>query len=182
MATSKLSTQVTIPVHWEPARPALNRYLSDLARAVNTVEWNVVKKASSTVQNNTAAYVSDADLVFPAAASTKYTFRGVLFFDTSATADFKFQLAGPASPTLLRFQHTVVIPGGSALSSIAVDSAYSTSVAVTGAGTSGGYVQFDGILHNGTTAGEVALQWAQNTADASNTTVLAGSYLEWMRI
>jgi len=60
-----------------------------------------------------------------------------------------------------------------------MDLAYPGSTSLTGAGTIGGYVEMDLIVNTPAT-GTFAFQWAQQTSDASDTTVLAGSYLEYM--
>jgi hypothetical protein len=62
-----------------------------------------------------------------------------------------------------------------------VKTAFSQSTSIAGAGTTGGFVEINGIIHNGVNGGVVRFQWAQDTLDASNTTVLSGSYLEWMQ-
>jgi hypothetical protein len=63
-----------------------------------------------------------------------------------------------------------------------MDTALPGSTSLTGTGTTGGFVQFMSILHNGANAGYFRLQWAQNTSDAGNTTVLSGSYIDYVTI
>jgi hypothetical protein len=170
----------SVPGIWQVARSIIQSRLDAIARNVNQLEWVTVKKDADETVSSDSTYSDDADLTFPAAASSKYAFRIVVFFDTSAAADFKYQIQGPASPTLVRMEVKHIIAGGTAYAGQVVQTAFATSVAVAGGGTTGGFVEVNGILHNGTTADEVVFQWAQNTSDASNTTVRAGSYLEWM--
>ena len=60
-----------------------------------------------------------------------------------------------------------------------VDTAFSQSRSVIGTGgTTGGHVNGTILLQNGSNGGVVHFQWAQNTSDAADTTVLAGSYME----
>jgi hypothetical protein len=41
--------------------------------------------------------------------------------------------------------------------------------------------QLNFTVENGANAGNLELQWAQNTTDASAATVLAGSTIEWLK-
>ena len=53
---------------------------------------------------------------------------------------------------------------------------------VTGAGSTGGFLDMDITWQNGANAGTFALQWAQNSSGGNATTVRAGSYLEYMTL
>jgi hypothetical protein len=114
------------------------------------------------------------------AANTKYTIRCNIFFDTAATPDFKYAMTGPASPTMVRTVRRTIDPSAQTTESVAVDTAATGSVSVaSGTGTTGGHVTMETIWQNGSNAANWTFQWAQNTSDASNTTVLAGSYCEY---
>jgi len=141
--------------------------------------WNTVVKATDeTIQSDTTLD-ADAALVFPMLANTKYAVRGFVLFDTGATGDFKWRHAGPAAPTLVRIHRRGIIGAGTADATILVDLAYSAAdVALAGA-AGAGMVMFEGIIHNGANAGNFQFQWAQNASEAVDTTVRAGSYLEW---
>lgn len=142
--------------------------------------WHPVVKASDENCISDATLNNDSALLFTMAASTKYIFRGVIFFDTPAAADFKFGLNGPASPSVVRMTYTTQEAAGGPVTTDAI-SAYETSgIGITGSGTTGGYVIINGIIHNGANAGDVHFSWCQNTSTASNTTVRAKSYIEWM--
>ena len=126
---------------------------------------------------------TDDTLFFAMAANTKYRLRGRVFFDTTAVAGFKYRHAGPAAPDLVRVHRRDIYPGGVSDLSSVVDIAYSADDIVIGGGTGdGGYIELDGIIHNGANAGDFTFQWAQEVSDATDTTVLAGSYLEFARI
>jgi hypothetical protein len=128
--------------------------------------------------NDSTSFVNDDTLQFPVNANAIYSFRMVVFFDTINTAKFKFQLTGPASATLLRVEHHAIAPAATSIGAVGVSAAFSTPTTVSGSGSTGGYVEVNGILQNGVNAGIVALQWAQNTANAGPTVVRAGSYVE----
>lgn len=138
----------------------------------------VIKTSSESTANDTA-FSDDAALTFPVAADTNYVFHFVVFWDTGATEDFKWQLTGPASPTLLRYARQAIVPSGTAWAGVDVQTAFSQSFSPTGSGTTGGYLEIYGLLQNGANAGNVTFQWAQNTTGGTNTTVLAGSYVTY---
>jgi hypothetical protein len=142
----------------------------------------MVKKTSDTTRTANTTITADPALSFALAANTKYFVRVRVFFDTTAAGDFKFRHTGSASPTLVRLRRAHVVPGATAFAGIAVDQAFSASdVAVAGTGTNGGYVEIEGVIHN-LNAGTFAFAWAQNTSDAGNTSVRAGSYIEYMTV
>lgn len=139
-----------------------------------------VVKSSDQTKTADAALANDTDLIFSMVASTKYRIRILVFFDTTAAADFKFALSGPAAPTLVRIFRKHVDPAALTTLVVAAEVAYTASTAVAaGAGTTGGFVEFEMIVHNGVNAGTFGFQWAQNTSDASNTIVRAGSFLAY---
>jgi hypothetical protein len=138
-------------------------------------------KTANQSRVSTATLADDDTLKFAVAANTKYRFKVVVFFDTGATGDFKYALSCPASPSLVRVQRDHILPGATTRV-VAVDQACTASTAAAGTGTNGGFVSMEGVFHNGANAGTVAFQWAQNTSDGTNTTVLAGSFIEWATI
>lgn len=134
-------------------------------------------------QRSGTTYASDASLTFAVAANKKYRFRVVAFFDSPTLAGFKFQLAGPASPTLFRAYREVVSPGAVALSAVAVDLALNVGVPLTNLlSATGGRVTYEGVIHTGAAGGTLAFQWAQNANNATKSTVRAGSHLEWKEL
>lgn len=146
-------------------------------------EWRMVMKLLDEARTSDSTLTDDDELFFTMAAATKYAIRGTIFFDTAATPDFKFAFAGPASPTLARIFRRHVDPNALTAQIVASEVAYTASTAVAaGTGTTGGVLTFDAIVHNGTTEDDFAFQWAQNTSNASATTVRAGSYIEYRAV
>lgn len=142
--------------------------------------FTTVMKTADQTKTSTTSLAADTALVMPMQASTKYAIRGRIFIDTVAAADFKWRHVGPASPTLVRVHRRSIIPGGTADQGIAVDTAYSAAdLTLVGAGTDGGWIEFDAIIHNGANAGNFEVHWAQNTSDVGSTIVRAGSYLDY---
>lgn len=146
----------------------------------NQLPWILVPKTNFEARSNTATLANDGDLKFQMAANTNYMIRARVYFSTGATADFKYALTGPASPSSVSVVRKHIDP--SALTSLVATSegAYTASTAIAGgAGTAGGYIEFDVRVRNGANAGTFAFQWAQNTSDATAAVVLEGSYLEY---
>lgn len=146
---------------------------------INT--WFLARKMVDQTINNSVVLVDDSDLRFPVNANTKYNFRAKIFYDTVASADFKWRHSGPLVPTLVRIARNTIVPGGTSFADISVDLAFSAAdVVVTGGAGLGGYVTLHGIIQTGISSGTFVFQWAQNTAQLADTTVRAGSYIEWM--
>lgn len=142
--------------------------------------WTTVAKTSDEQCTSDTSLNNDSTLLFTMAANTKYAFRLKVFFDTPAAADFKFGLNGPASPTLVRWSYTGGEAAGGGVTSDSLAAYETTGVALSGAGSNGGFVHIDGVVHNGANAGDLHFSWCQNSSSASATKVLAKSYLEWM--
>lgn len=140
-------------------------------------------KLAATTRNNNTTMSADPDLTFPVYPNEAYLFRGVVWFNTTAAADFKFTLLGPASPQSVIIKRHVVLPGATAYSNIGITTAFGGGgIAATGTGAGNGIVEFHGGVTVNSAAGDVAFSWAQNTSDAGPTSVLRGSYLEWARV
>jgi len=143
--------------------------------------WAVTHKKADQQKTSDSTLADDLHLKFRMEVSTIYRVRGMIFFDTAATPDFKFSFVGPASPTLVRFSRLQCIAGGTP-AEIIIDQAYPAAVTLVGTGTNGGYISFEGLIQNGVNAGNFAFQWAQNTSDAGATIVRGGSFLEHQKI
>jgi hypothetical protein len=137
--------------------------------------WTLVSKPTIQTKTANTTLANDTDLTFSVTSGTKYRVRGTVYFDTTAAGDFKYAIAGPAA-SLIRVHKRHQAAAGVAYVT-ATDTAFATSTAVAGTGTAGGQVFFD-VLFVATASGTFAFQWAQNTSDAGNTSVNAGSYLE----
>jgi hypothetical protein len=148
---------------------------------VNSVRtWKPVVKGTDETVSGSATLQDDDELTFAVAASTKYRFRGTIFVSTTAAADFKMQFTGPASPTLVIADVRVATNNLGIIDTLTT--AFSTVVSTDTFDSTTLAITFEGILHNSTNAGSVTLQWSQATSDASNTTVHAGSYLEYEQV
>lgn len=144
--------------------------------------WVTVLKTAHETRTSNTTLTNDTDLKGTVQPAGKYIFRARIYADTTAAGDFKFAVSGPASPVGVRIAHYAIAAGATAFSAIGVETAFGTSVSVLGTGTNGVFVAIDGEFETNAAGGTVAFQWAQNTSDAGNTRVLAGSYFEFQRI
>lgn len=141
--------------------------------------------ASTTVQN-------DDQLVLAVAANTTYEFVCQVAYDGNSTADIKLGFTFPASATMdyyasgygigvgAQFSLWSFVAGGAAgLGTVSPSQMQGFSDETA---TSLTAIRLYGILQVGSTAGNLQLQWAQNTSNAVATRVLAGSYLKLERM
>ena len=136
-----------------------------------------IYKAGDEVLNNDNALQNDDDLLFPIAANEVWHFKFVLNHLSGTTPDIKYAITIPSGTIRYAYFCYVSIgfgPYGKVLAS-------ATAFVVDGLGVTDGthnlITVIEGIVINGATPGNVQLQWAQNTAEATDTTVKAGSCL-----
>jgi hypothetical protein len=147
-------------------------YQPDMMQLANVVDANQVV-------NNSSTLVDVPQLSLNVAANERVLFRLNLFYNTATGADFKYQVAVPTSPTLYR-----QLTEGMAPDDTAVDLAIATTsaaVSILGAANTNGFLRVTGVLVNGSTAGTIQFKFAQDAATASDTTVYAGSFLEYRK-
>jgi hypothetical protein len=139
---------------------------------------NYVYKSTNGTINNSGTLTSDAQLLFPVTASYVYRFEMTTYFSSGTTPDIKFGWSVPSGATMYW-------GADNAASNLAnppdgILTAGSVSARAGGANTA--QVIHNGVVFMGTVSGTVTLQWAQNTANASNTIVYAGSNIEYSRL
>lgn len=121
---------------------------------------------------------NDADLVVAVAASTKYRVNGtVRFFSASGAPDAQMAFTVPTGTTMDIMVDTVR-NGAAGDTAFLNTSGTGTGLLVIGAGGDA-VVHFSGVIQVSTTAGNLQLQWAQNTSDGTATSMNRGS---WMSI
>jgi len=130
----------------------------------------IVKKADEIVNNNITLQ-NDDELLHTLSISKTYGFTLGLLINSSSIANFKYAFTVPGGATIL-------IMNGSPSSSTLVGTVDGTSVkAITDADGTNQYLLIHGRIIMSTIAGNVQLQWAQNTLEVSDTKVLEGSTL-----
>lgn len=140
---------------------------ADILAAIAAVLTKVRKTADETVNNSTILQ-NDDELLFAVAANEVWEFTIIIFQISSAAADFKANLTGPAGST-------IAVQGTGENTAQATFISLSTSESWVGRVTSVIAPIIRGVIINGATAGNLQLQWAQSAAEVSNTKVLANS-------
>jgi hypothetical protein len=113
------------------------------------------------------------------AKNTTWWFRWWIPFSVGATGGVKFQVVAPAAPTLYTFAWKL-FQGGTGpgtLLDTAVQSA-SASFANAAAGAGSNLMECTLFLINGVNAGNVTLQFAQNSSVAATLTIIQGGIME----
>lgn len=152
------------------------------------VEWTTyIEKSADETVNNSATLQDDDHLVLPVAANGVYFFEATLFYSTNATADLKLGWSVPAGATMVWGRGHAASSGAAgfhtanASGSVTALPTQASTIDVAG-GASPPYMFFTaGLITVSSTAGNATLQWAQNTADVSDTKVLKGSFIRFRR-
>lgn len=134
---------------------------------------------------NSAVLISSPDMVLPVEASAAYTIDLYLITDANATADFKYNFLLPTGAIVVKHSRW----GGTAADT-AVNSApnrqsgdvttYDLSGVAAGTRVAS---KPSAVIVTSTTAGNCTFQFAQNTANNVNPTLLlAGSWMELVKV
>lgn len=129
----------------------------------------VVKSSDETRQSDTTL-TDDSQLLFTPTINKTYSGYITLFYESGATPDFKLACTIPSGATAHRLEGLWAANADNQVS----DFETSYFIAMT-SGTRSTQLPFKLIMSS--TAGDFNFQWAQNTSDASDTKVLAGSLL-----
>jgi hypothetical protein len=165
---------------------------ADLNRAFAQVTpYDVLKVANEDISNS-ATYQNDNELAFPVEANRDYRLEVILYYSTLNSADIKIQWTGPASCTFAYAAIDVSTTDTTAVSRSTASGIdyglYTTTSSPYGARaigalhTGGGTpialrAKIEATISVGANSGTFQLQWAQNAAVVTTTTVLANSWL-----
>ena len=134
--------------------------------------------ADSPPVNNSTTLVASTYLTIPVVANGFYIYEDNIMYDSSATADFQYLIVcpnfsanGPISRSFLTAADALTFN---------TDTSLSTAAGGGGVGTVR-TVMRSGLLSIGV-AGNVSVQFAQNTANASNTLLKIGSWIRLTRV
>jgi hypothetical protein len=131
------------------------------------------KSADETV-NNSATLQNDDHLFSSVVASTHYWLSMRLIMNSGTTPDFKMLFTFPAGLTMVlhNVEPTPV-----------VSVPYDQTVVAAMSGTAADIViQVEGLVIVSSTAGTLQMQWAQNTANASNTILRTNSTMRLIKL
>jgi len=124
----------------------------------------VIPKTADQIVNNSVVLVNDLELFFPIGVNEIWAFILFLLHNTTAVADIKFNVAGPAGCQEWIQQQN------------ANDMVENQDQVGVGRGADA-FMMMAGLAKNGALAGNVVIQWAQNVLEVSDTEVLIGSCL-----
>ena len=145
----------------------------------------VVVKPAPTVRNNTAAVAADPHLTIAVDPNAAYIVEGMLVYTATATADMRVQWTGPSGSSYLGSPDAVASADTSGGASAPIDRRGITLGSVAAHGGAGGQSLIArpvGHFKTAATGGYLTLQWAQQTAEASDATMLAYSWLKLTRV
>lgn len=135
------------------------------------------RSAANITRNNSTVFQDVTGLSFAVGANQTWVFLFMLHATSSAVADFKFTLTGPAAPTGIRYGTKTTVSGDSSSAS-----AFGSDVRVPAGGGSQEGILIHGLLRNGANAGTVQIQMSQLAAEVSDTIVYADSAVLALRL
>lgn len=168
--------------HGMPATPSTAptnaEYWVNAAHADLSAELLMVRVRNGTddTVNNTTTLANATEMSFSVGANETWGFLMFIRYSTNATADIKFAFTVPASATW--DVHAVGKDAGATLDAQIAYGDHSTTVKdFTGTTATRTSLALMGTVVTGGTSGSLQLQFAQQTANASDTTVLANSWI-----
>jgi hypothetical protein len=156
------------------------------AGLLRSAQPQALRKTADESRESTTTLADDTHLVFAAEANAVYTMYGWIKYFANNTPDIKMQFT---VPTGCLGEWAWLMPGAG--TAAATTNGYSirtesndVNVVRTGFGTSNSdhNTPVSGIFRMSSTAGNIALQWAQNTSDASANILYTDSWLMFQRI
>jgi hypothetical protein len=146
---------------------------------VYLVALSGVKSADQTITAQTS-FVNDADVRFPVAANSIYEFHVYLRYASSTGGDWKTSFTVPAGAVAKFSKFGNNLSGGP--DDITIERSDTDLVTSQGKGPATIMLtEFFGYVDTASTAGNLILQWAQNTASGT-ATLKQNSYLTGRRI
>jgi len=165
-----------------PDTRAGQRMVVDVLRSM---VYDEVAKATTETVTNSNAYQDDDELFLPAEANATYRFDLLLLHSSGTTGRFKMQFTAPTGATVSWgvIGVEISITSSTNVANVIMPSRLVSDILGLGGGNlTGTTALISGVLTTSSTAGNLTLQWAQNTSDAAATQVRAGSALRMKRI
>mgnify|MGYP001617909989 CR=1 FL=1 len=143
----------------------------------------IVRKTADETVNNSSTLQNDDELLFAIAANEIWLVQGFLSFNSSTVADIRSAITVPAGATLIVNSMALAVGTAASNGELLNTSSTTSGGAVLAGGTGADSVQrLWAIVVNGANAGNCQVQWAQSTAEASNTIVRANSFLQAFKV
>jgi hypothetical protein len=183
IALSKLATDPLARANHTGTQLAstISNFSAAVLALVSSAWTTLVKSADESRASNTTL-TADSTLTFAMSANKTYFIRAMIaYYSTSGTPDLKFDFTGPATPVSVIGQGSKTAINDGVLTSFVFNTYAGTALTITGTDNSAlGYLKVEMMVRNGANAGTFAFRWAQNTSDPTNTTIVAGSMLEYI--
>ncbi|MGH3942512.1 MAG: hypothetical protein ACRDTG_28590 [Pseudonocardiaceae bacterium] len=156
----------------------INNALDDVGRTVH--------QTTEPIRNNQTSYLDSTSLVLPVEANATYVLNSLIVYDSATAADIKIRFSLPAggSARLAKWGQDVGATGVSGSINVSVSDDVADVVEFTYGGLGVGTMvsaKPSGLIIVGGTAGNVTVGFAQNTANASVTTLRLGSSMSLAR-
>lgn len=155
----------------------------------NTIDnaRSVKYQKTDITRNNTTTYLDSTDLVLPVLASAAYTFESCFFYDSSTTADVKIRISLPTGSAALISpwsSGTGATGGTNAINQQGAAPVSNVVEWIAGGIGTGSVMSIRpvGWINISTTAGNITVGFAQNTASAVNTLLKTGSFFAVTRV
>lgn len=140
-----------------------------------------VRKSSDQTVTSSTTLVNDSQLKFAVAANETYIFQAWLYtYAADGTPDIKVTFTGPSGSTVLWSSSQVIFNAGGSTTLTVVAAGGTTADLFVDSNLRA--IQLYGTILNSSTAGDVQLQWAQNTSSANGTSVKAGSSIFGIKV
>jgi hypothetical protein len=158
-------------------------FTSGALRAV----WNrfppisIVRKTTSQIVNNSTTLVDDSQLQLALFANETVYFEAVIRYSGDSTADIKIAFVAPAGATIRWDNYGSVYIASSDVIIVSNAEVIEGATRVFGAAAGVRTINIRGYAQMGSTSGPLKMQFAQNSADASDTTVFFNSVLKVFR-
>lgn len=140
--------------------------------------WTTLFLKPQVTRNNSSVLYAVSGLSFTLTANRQYHVRGRFWYTTNAAADFKFQLKCTSVGNMYTWWHSVA-PGATAVVPNNDQNTQPTP-AILASVNGYGFVSFESFIDVGASDRAFSFMFAQNTANVSDTSVKAGSYVEYM--
>lgn len=146
------------------------------------VNVNFARKAGTQSVTSSLTLQNDTELFVAVEANAIYFCDVIIQYDGPSAADLKMLLRTPTSGSFVGNATGVATAGTTAFDvvTIGIGGNGSFDFGTLGAGTQ--VLTISGMLITSGTAGNLQIEWAQNTVNASATRVLSGSHMNLRRV
>lgn len=139
---------------------------------VSTQLWAAFLAADQAITSSTTL-ATITGFSFTMEANRTYGFHANVQFNLGGiVSGVKFGVSTPASPTNALYTIEVLNGTGLSVAAVGLSAGVAGALATTGLHTA----RLHGVIENGSTAGSLAMQFAQNTSDGSAITAKRGSW------